>query len=44
MLVDMTESDLQEQRQELVLCDAMVSEMQSDLGISPFDEMCQDVY
>jgi hypothetical protein len=38
MLVHMTESDLEEQREELALCEAMVAEMEADQGISLLDE------
>ena len=38
MFVDQTEGDLEEQRAELALCEAMVAEMEADQGISLMDE------
>ena len=42
MLVDMAEGDLEEQREELALCEAMVAEMEADLTIER-QEALQDM-
>lgn len=40
MLIVQAEGKLEEQQQEMAMCDAMVAEMQADLGIDPFEVLC----
>lgn len=40
MLIVQAEGKLEEQQQEMAMCDAMVAEMQADLGIDPFEALC----